>query len=142
MVRPALESSKTPPPNSPGRGRITVDAREKGLTRLMMHQRTICCKEPGRKPFQISDLRSQISARFQKKMEYSQVGSMYFQVRRAPSPGSTSKATKAEGLASFRLYLSLPIFVILINVDVQPIRTFVQRQSEQTSDHEVEIERY
>ena len=39
VIRPALESSKTPPPCVRGRGRITVDAREKGLTGAMMHYR-------------------------------------------------------------------------------------------------------
>ena len=43
--RPALESSKTPPPTHRGTGRITVDAREKGLTKRIMHYRTITCKE-------------------------------------------------------------------------------------------------
>ena len=33
----SLESSKTPPPTHRGTGRITVDAREKGLTACMMH---------------------------------------------------------------------------------------------------------
>jgi hypothetical protein len=36
LGRPALESSKTPPPTHRGTGRITVDAREKGLTGVMM----------------------------------------------------------------------------------------------------------
>jgi|GEM_PF-7104170 len=40
LGRPALESSKTPPPTHRGTGRITVDAREKGLTEGMMHQPT------------------------------------------------------------------------------------------------------
>jgi hypothetical protein len=37
LGQPALESSKTPPPTHRGTGRITVDAREKGLTGRMMH---------------------------------------------------------------------------------------------------------
>jgi len=36
LGQPALESSKTPPPTHRGTGRITVDAREKGLTGVMM----------------------------------------------------------------------------------------------------------
>ena len=38
LDQPALESSKTPPPTHRGTGRITVDAREKGLTVRIMHQ--------------------------------------------------------------------------------------------------------
>jgi len=38
LGQPALVSSKTPPPTHRGTGRITVDAREKGLTARIMHQ--------------------------------------------------------------------------------------------------------
>jgi len=38
LGQPALVSSKTPPPTHRGTGRITVDAREKGLTACIMQQ--------------------------------------------------------------------------------------------------------